>query len=107
MLDEVKKLKAIACNFRLRILNLLISHKQGLFVCDMVHILEHQQYNISKHLTILKNANLVTDERVGKSVLYKCNSDHSLFLDFIKSLNLDQYPAYQKDKERLKKFSRI
>ncbi len=107
MLNEVKKLKAIACDFRLRILNLLIYHKKGLFVCDMVHILQHQQYNISRHLTILKNADLVVDERVGKSVLYTYNFDNTLFADFIKSMKLEKYPVYKKDMERLKKFSRI
>jgi ArsR family transcriptional regulator len=108
MIDEVKKLKAIACNFRLRILNLLISHKQGLYVCDMVHILDVQQYNISKHLSILKNADLVIDERMGKSVLYKYNfADNKLLTEFINKMKLEHYPMYQKDKKRLLKFSRI
>ncbi len=109
MFSEVKKLKAIACNVRLRILNLLIFHKQGLFVCDIVRILEQQQYNISKHLTTLKNADLVIDERVGKSVLYRLNlsEENYEFIEFIKRLNLSKYDVFKNDIKRLKSFLRF
>ncbi|NIA22913.1 MAG: metalloregulator ArsR/SmtB family transcription factor [Proteobacteria bacterium] len=105
MIIEIKKIKAMACSVRLRILNVLLHKKEGLFVCDIVNILESQQYNISKHLIILKNANLVTDEKVGRSVLYKFNSENSAIADFIKSMNLSKYPEYKRDIERLDAYS--
>ena len=62
---------------RLRIMNVLINHKNGLYVCEIVNILDVPQYNISKHLTILKTAELVDEEKQGKMVLYKANYDRN------------------------------
>ncbi len=105
MIDELKKLKAIACSVRLRILNILLHHKKGLFVCDLVNIMGSQQYNISKHLTVLKNAGLVADEKVGRSVIYRYNFNDKLISDFILSMNLEKYSEYKRDIEKLEKLN--
>ena len=104
MIDEIRKLKAIACGVRLRILNVLLHKEEGLFVCDLVNILGIHQYNISKHLMILKNVGLVSDKKVGRSVLYKINSENSVIINFIKSMDLNRYTEYKKDIEKLDGF---
>jgi len=53
---------------RLRILNLL---RQGsICVCDLQAILELPQSTVSNHLTALRHADLVKDERKGPRVMY-------------------------------------
>ncbi|HET6450728.1 MAG TPA: metalloregulator ArsR/SmtB family transcription factor, partial [Spirochaetia bacterium] len=59
MLMEVSDLlKALADTNRLRILNLL--HEQTLCVCDLEAILELNQSNLSRHLSKLKQAGIVS-----------------------------------------------
>ena len=54
-------------------MNLLINFKDGLYVCEITRLLGVPQYNVSKHLTILKMADLVEEEKQGKMVLYRAN----------------------------------
>lgn len=61
--------RALSDESRLRILNLLVSVGE-LCVCDMQRILKFSQPKVSRHLTYLKNAGLVKDERKGMWVLY-------------------------------------
>ena len=56
-------------------MNLLINYKNGLYVCEMTKLLGIPQYNVSKHLTILKMAELVEEEKQGKMALYRANFD--------------------------------
>lgn len=61
--------KALCDESRLRILNLIV-HTGELCVCDIQRILKFSQPKVSRHLTYLKNAGLVKDERRGMWVLY-------------------------------------
>jgi len=69
----VKKYRILGCLLRLRILNILLRHESGLYVCEIVDILNEKQYNISKHLNLMKMVELVIEEKQGKMVLYKPN----------------------------------
>lgn len=69
----VKKYKILGCLARLRILNILLKHDSGLYVCEIIDILGEKQYNISKHLNLMKMVDLVIEEKQGKMVLYKPN----------------------------------
>jgi ArsR family transcriptional regulator len=60
-MDISEVLKAIADPNRLRILNLL--HDQTLCVCDLENILNLNQSNLSRHLSRLKQAGVVTSEK--------------------------------------------
>ena len=51
--------KALGDETRLRLVNLFLQTDEDLCVCEMVDALELPQYQISKHLTILKNAGLL------------------------------------------------
>ncbi len=62
--------RALADETRLRIMRLLTTTERQVCVCEIVDALDLPQYQISKHLTILKNADLVQCERRGTWVYY-------------------------------------
>ncbi len=61
--------KGLADENRLRILNLLFYGE--LCGCDIQHVLGASQSNVSRHLSYLKNAGLVSDRRVANRVYYR------------------------------------
>ncbi len=61
--------KALSDPTRIRIMNLLLTHP-GLCVCEIMDILGEEQYNISRHLKVLKNADLTQEKKQGRWVLY-------------------------------------
>ena len=61
--------KGLADWNRLRILNLLLGGE--LCGCDIQHVLGLSQPNVSRHLTYLKQAGLVSDRREGFRVFYR------------------------------------
>lgn len=65
MKGESELFKAMADETRLRILHLLVIAKEPLCVCEMVDALKLPQYQVSKHLLILKNADLLEVEKQG------------------------------------------
>ncbi|TDX48971.1 ArsR/SmtB family transcription factor [Orenia marismortui] len=66
-------LKALADNSRLEIINLLSCGK--MCVCDIVEELDLSQPNISHHLKILKNADLIIATKRGRWIDYELNQD--------------------------------
>ncbi len=99
----VEKYKALGCEVRMRILLLLIKREEGLYVCDLTAILEQPQYNISKHLRVLKKASLVIENREGKKVLYKINSqpENDQILFQLKNLDYKKHRKFLQDLNRL------
>ena len=67
-MDVSEILKALADTNRLRILNLL--HDRTLCVCDLEAILELNQSNLSRHLSRLKHAGLVTAQKKALFTYY-------------------------------------
>jgi ArsR family transcriptional regulator len=61
--------RALADASRLRIINLLLHGE--LCGCDIQRVLDTAQPNVSRHLTYLKHAGLVTDRRDGYRVFYR------------------------------------
>ncbi|MBI4978424.1 MAG: winged helix-turn-helix transcriptional regulator [Spirochaetes bacterium] len=62
--------KAMGEPYRLSIMQLL--HERGeLCVCEIISELEAEQSNISKHLSVLKQVNIVTVRKEGTKVFYK------------------------------------
>lgn len=61
--------KALSDVNRLRIVNLLLHGE--LCVCDIQHVLESSQPNVSRHLAYLKNSGLVLDRRDGLRIFYR------------------------------------
>ncbi len=61
--------KGLADASRLRILNLLMHGE--LCVCDIQYVLGSPQPTVSRHLTYLKNSELVKDRREGPRMYYR------------------------------------
>jgi len=96
-------LKAISNPVRLRIMKLLENNE--LCVCHIVNSIGLKQSTISKHLSILKNAGLISDRKIGLWVYYrlskeKLNEYNIKVNSFLKKcLNEDQ--IILNDKKRL------
>ena len=63
MAEIVERHRALADPMRVLILRVLLERE--LCVCELVAILDEPQYKVSRHLTVLKNAGLVTEWREG------------------------------------------
>ena len=87
MMSELEQLfKGLADQTRIRILNLLIHGE--LCVCGIQHVLEATQPTVSRHLTYLKNSNLVLDRREGTRMYYRlarpAEGIHKLLFEFLR-----------------------
>jgi ArsR family transcriptional regulator, arsenate/arsenite/antimonite-responsive transcriptional repressor len=71
---EIKLLKALADDTRLA-LSLLIHQEGELCVCELTHALALSQPKVSRHLAILKNANVLQDKREGQWIYYRIHGD--------------------------------
>jgi ArsR family transcriptional regulator len=69
VISLLRVLKAISDESRLRILNLIVAADE-ICVCDIERTLGFSQTKVSRHLTILKAADLVRDRRQGLWTLY-------------------------------------
>ena len=100
----IRILKAVSDESRLRILNLIINADE-ICVCDIERTLGFTQTKVSRHLTALKNANLVTDRRQGLWILYSFTGGkeekHKQLLKGLKDV-FTFYPVFRKDIRRLR-----
>ncbi len=62
--------KTMSDKTRLRILWILLKAKTELCVCEIMDSLQENQYNVSRHIKILKNAGLVREKKTGRWVFY-------------------------------------
>lgn len=75
--------KALADETRLRILYLLINSNSELCVCELTDAIEIPQYNISRHLKILKNAGLIKERKEGRWVHFGLSKGNDDFTEAI------------------------
>lgn len=66
--------KALADDTRLRCVQLIASQGE-LCVCDLTQALGTSQPKISRHLALLRDANLLMDRRQGQWVFYQLHPD--------------------------------
>jgi ArsR family transcriptional regulator len=76
--------KALSDLTRLKIIWLLLSIDSKISVSEIIDVLEENQYNISKHLKILKNAGLIYEKKEGKWSFYHYRSSDDGFDEAIK-----------------------
>tara|TARA_Y100000815_G_C13332274_1_gene496485 strand:+ start:297 stop:680 length:384 start_codon:yes stop_codon:yes gene_type:complete len=70
-MDEcIKVFKALSDTKRLKIIWLLTNIDEKVCVSEIVEVLDEYQYNVSRHLRILKDAKLIDEVRDGKWVFY-------------------------------------
>lgn len=66
--------KSLADETRLKIM-LLVWLEKELCVCELTHALSLSQPKISRHIALLRSANLLKDRRVGKWVYYRISEE--------------------------------
>lgn len=66
--------KALSDQNRLRILMML--KEKPLCVCEVVDVLKLANSTVSKHLSILRNTDLIIDEKDGRWVNYRLATPH-------------------------------
>lgn len=70
--------KALSDETRLRLLNLFIRSKTPLCVCELTDALKMPQYQVSKHLSLLKHLGFINSEKHGKWNYYSQINDNSV-----------------------------
>lgn len=99
-----EKFKALADETRLRIINLLIKSNSELCVCEMTDALEIPQYNVSRHLKILRNAGLIEERKEGRWVHFGLAKGINAFTETIfDSINCISETQLSKDLAELDK----
>ncbi|MCI0471241.1 MAG: metalloregulator ArsR/SmtB family transcription factor [Candidatus Aminicenantes bacterium] len=97
-------LKALSDKTRLRIFWVLKKADRELCVCEIIDAIEENQYNVSRHLKILKYSGLVTEQKNGRFVYYAIskagNRVHKLLLEMVSAISNDTLPY---DSKRLLK----
>lgn len=102
MISKINIFKALSDETRLRVINLFIKSGQNLCVCEIMDALKIPQYAVSKALTNLKNAELLTAEKRGTWVYYDLNkaiSDNKSLFSFLKNILNDN--MFEEDEIRL------
>ena len=79
MQEYVSLIKLLGHSTRMRILWLLLFAKQELCVCELVDVLQENQFNVSRHLRQLKETGLVASSKKGKWVMYWINDNMDAF----------------------------
>lgn len=70
---SAKILKALGHPIRYKIVKFLINEPKC--VCKLIEDVEFSQSNLSQHLKILKEAGILTSEKVGLNVHYRLSSE--------------------------------
>ena len=74
MKNMINVFKSLSDSNRIRILKML--ELRPLCVCEITQVLKLAPSTVSKHLSILRDAEFVLDEKEGKWVNYHLNPDH-------------------------------
>ncbi len=83
MNDCIKVFKALSDMTRLKIIWLLTNIDEKICVSEIVEVLEEHQYNVSRHLRVLKDASLIQEVKEGKWVFYYLAPVNSEFQHFV------------------------
>jgi ArsR family transcriptional regulator len=108
MHQAVKVFKALSDRTRIRIIKML--EVRPLCVCEITEVLQLANSTVSKHLSILRDAELIVDKKEGKWVIYQLKIETpSIYIDHIKPLlelwvTTDE--TVMKDQERVRNVDR-
>ncbi len=104
MREFIEIFKALSDETRLRLLYLLIYSKSEICVCEFTDALEIPQYNISRHLKILKNSGLIEERKEGRWVYFRLARDNSAFKQtLLKSIHKIPQSLLTRDLRELEK----
>jgi len=103
MKETINVLKALSDETRLRIINLL--YEKELCVCDIMETLQITQTKASRHLTYLKNADLVSDRKHAQWVYYSLLKGNEMeFIDSLVFNNLRKLEQFKVDLKNLEEW---
>lgn len=87
LFDLADLFKVFGDSTRLRIMNVLFSGPTC--VCEIAEVLDMSQSSISHQLKRLKDNNLVSSKRSGKSIYYELADDHvkTIFMTGLEHIN--------------------
>lgn len=107
MREFIEIFRALSDETRLRIIHLLVLSNKALCVCEIVDALEEPQYNISRHLKVLRNAGLIEEVKDGRwvycSLVKRSDSFINHILRAISSISNEILTSdYRELKKRLK-----
>ena len=77
-IDCILAMKALGEETRLRIVRMLLKKQRS--VNEIAEALEITQYNVSKHLRVLREAGLLEQEKQGQQRLYALATDFTMHL---------------------------
>lgn len=80
---QIEIFKALSDATRLKIVWLLTNIDEKICVSEIVEVLDEHQYNVSRHLKILKKVKLVEEVKEGKWVFYYLTPIQSEFRKLI------------------------
>jgi ArsR family transcriptional regulator len=84
-------MKAMSDLTRLRIFWVLHRANTELCVCEVIDALDESQYNVSRHLKILKYAGLVKERKQGRFVYYSLsktgNKTHRILIQLVSTVS--------------------
>ena len=75
MTEAASIFKVLSDDTRLRVLNLLLATEASLCVCEITDALQAPQYQVSKHLFLLRSMGLVSADRTGTWVYYSLSTE--------------------------------
>jgi ArsR family transcriptional regulator len=97
-------LKALSDKTRLRIIWVLQKADCELCVCEIIDSLDESQYNVSRHLKVLKTSGLVKENKQGRWVFYSLSKSaekvYKSLIQLVATLSEDEL---LKDAKRLTK----
>ncbi|WPX07868.1 ArsR/SmtB family transcription factor [Anaerocellum danielii] len=70
-----KIFKALSHPVRIRIVKLLLE-EESKYVCELQEMVEFSQPNLSQHLRVLKDAQILEAEKIGLNVCYKLKNEN-------------------------------
>lgn len=91
---KAQVIKAMAHPSRLMIMDALSKGERC--VCDLQRIVGSDMSTVSKHLSLMKNAGIVRDRKVGQQVFYSLRVPCILrFFDCIEAVLADRYSVFR------------
>lgn len=84
MIDNyTETFKALSDITRLKIVWLLSNVDSKICVSEIIEVLDEYQYNVSRHLRILKHAGLISEAKEGRFVFYYLKAGDEAFRDLV------------------------
>jgi DNA-binding transcriptional regulator GbsR (MarR family) len=106
MKELLKKMEVLSHECKIYAIHLLLNAEEPLYACEIMDAMGKKQYQISRCLSTLHEAGLVTETWEGRFLLYaldKSNDFNKAIFRGILALDTEANPALKENLTRLKK----